>query len=114
MLKASAVDLLQRLVDPRSAKAAAGERFIEAFRHGSLVVEIYAPRGNDTQTPHTRDEVYFVLSGSGEFVHGGERHRFTIGDTLFVPAGVEHRFENFSDDLAAWVVFYGPEGGEHA
>jgi hypothetical protein len=23
-----------------------------------------------------------------------------------------HRFENFSDDLAVWVFFYGPEGGE--
>jgi hypothetical protein len=31
---------------------------------------------------------------------------------LFVPAGVVHRFEDFSDDLAIWVMFYGPEGGE--
>jgi hypothetical protein len=31
---------------------------------------------------------------------------------LFAAAGVEHRFENFSDDLALWVIFYGPEGGE--
>jgi len=33
-------------------------------------------------------------------------------DFLFVPSGVEHHFENFSDDLAVWVIFYGPEGGE--
>jgi mannose-6-phosphate isomerase-like protein (cupin superfamily) len=39
---------------------------------------------------------------------------FAVGDALFVAAGVEHRFENFSDDLAAWVAFYGPEGGERA
>jgi hypothetical protein len=31
---------------------------------------------------------------------------------LFVPAGVEHRFEDFSDDFAVWVVFWGPDGGE--
>jgi hypothetical protein len=31
---------------------------------------------------------------------------------LFVPAGAEHRFEDFTDDLTVWVVFYGPEGGE--
>ena len=31
---------------------------------------------------------------------------------LFVPAGVEHRFDDFSDDFAAWVVFFGPKGGE--
>jgi hypothetical protein len=29
-----------------------------------------------------------------------------------VKAGVEHRFEEFSKDLAVWVVFYGPDGGE--
>ncbi len=34
------------------------------------------------------------------------------GNVLFVPAGMEHRFENFRDDLAVWVFFYGPEGGE--
>ena len=39
---------------------------------------------------------------------------FGPGDLLFVPAGVEHRFEEFSDDLAVWVVFYGPDGGEQA
>ncbi len=31
---------------------------------------------------------------------------------LFVAAGAEHRFEDFTQDFAAWVVFYGPEGGE--
>jgi hypothetical protein len=25
---------------------------------------------------------------------------------------VEHRFEDFSDGLAIWVIFYGPDGGE--
>ena len=37
---------------------------------------------------------------------------FGCGDVLFVPAGVVHRFEDFSDELVVWVVFYGPEGGE--
>jgi hypothetical protein len=27
-------------------------------------------------------------------------------------AGVEHRFEESSDDLVVWVIFYGPDGGE--
>lgn len=73
---------------------------------------MYAPRGTDPQTPHVRDEVYFVVSGSGEFVVAGERAPFAAGDALFVGAGIEHRFENFTGDFAAWVVFYGPEGGE--
>jgi mannose-6-phosphate isomerase-like protein (cupin superfamily) len=77
-----------------------------------MEVEIYAPRGTDPQTPHTRDEVYVIFSGSGMFVNGPERHPFGPGDVLFVPAGIEHRFEGFTDDLVVWVVFYGPEGGE--
>ena len=112
MLKASIGDLVARLPGPRTARWPDGERFIEAFAHGSLVVELYAPIGTDPQTPHDRDEVYFVVSGSGDFVAAGERSPFRAGDALFVAAGVEHRFENFSADFAAWVVFYGPSGGE--
>ena len=89
-----------------------GERFVAAFRHGTLEVELYAPRGHDPQTPHSRDEVYVVISGRGEFVVGRKRKRFEPGDFLFVAAGVPHKFEKFSDDLAVWVMFYGPDGGE--
>jgi mannose-6-phosphate isomerase-like protein (cupin superfamily) len=93
---------------------AGGERFAKVLEHESLLVEIYAPRGTDPQRPHTRDELYVVVSGGGRFVNGGERHAFEPGDVLFVPAGVVHRFEEFTDDLVVWVVFYGPEGGERA
>jgi mannose-6-phosphate isomerase-like protein (cupin superfamily) len=89
-----------------------GKPFVVAHEHGSLSVELYAPRGIDAQTPHRRDEEYVVIRGEGSFVNGPERHRFGPGDLLFVPAGVEHRFEDISDDLAVWVVFYGPDGGE--
>ena len=85
---------------------------MELFTHGTLAVELYAPRGDDPQTPHSRDEVYVVAHGSGYFRNGNERHHFGPGDVLFVPAEVTHRFEQFSDDLAVWVFFYGPEGGE--
>lgn len=89
-----------------------GERFVKVLEHGSMEVEIYAPRGTDPQKPHTRDELYVVVVGTGEFVDGGGRHPFGPGDVLFVPSGVEHRFEDFTDDFATWVIFYGPEGGE--
>ena len=91
-----------------------GSPFVLAHEHESLSVELYAPRGVDAQTPHRRDEVYVVVRGEGWFVNGRERHRFDPGDLLFVKAGVEHRFEDFTDDLAVWVVFYGPDGGEQA
>ncbi len=91
-----------------------GERWAVVLEHGTLEVEVYAPRGSDPQKPHTRDEVYVVISGRGEFVNGATRERFAPGDVLFVPAEEEHRFESFTDDLVVWVIFYGPEGGEAA
>ena len=88
------------------------QRFSTLFQHGSMSVEIYAPRGNDPQEAHKRDELYVILSGTGVFVKDGERQRIEPGEVLFGPAGVDHRFEEFSDDFATWVFFYGPDGGE--
>lgn len=94
--------------------AEGGVRFVELFRHGSLSVEMYAPRGHDPQLPHTRDEVYVVAQGSGTFWDGETRRPFVAGDFLFVEAGRPHRFEEFTRDVAVWVMFYGPDGGERA
>ncbi len=84
------------------------------FEHGTLSVELYKPEKVDLQQPHTRDEVYVIISGTGDFLNGTARTTFGPGDFLFVPAEVEHRFENFTDDFSTWVLFYGPEGGESA
>jgi mannose-6-phosphate isomerase-like protein (cupin superfamily) len=92
--------------------APSGKEFTTLFRHGSLEVEIYKPAGVDKQKPHTRDEIYVVISGNGFFVNGESREPFGPGDFLFAAAGVVHRFEDFTKDFATWVFFYGPEGGE--
>nr|WP_299384473.1 cupin domain-containing protein [Allomuricauda sp.] len=102
-------------IDPKEALEKLSQQqgpFMTLFNHGTLEVEIYQPEKVDLQQPHTRDEVYVVISGTGEFLNGGVRTNFGPGDFLFVPAGVEHRFENFTDDFSTWVLFYGPEGGE--
>lgn len=88
------------------------DRYVEPAHHGTMTLGMYAPYQHDPQEPHEQDELYFVVSGSGVFVHGGERSDFRAGDALFVAAGVEHRFEDFTDDFAAWVVFWGATGGE--
>jgi mannose-6-phosphate isomerase-like protein (cupin superfamily) len=82
------------------------------FAHGSLEVELYAPRGMDKQIPHERDEIYVVSRGNAEFFDGNSRQRVEAGSFIFVPAGQIHRFERFSDDFLVWVCFYGPDGGE--
>lgn len=86
--------------------------FVTLLEHGSMYVEYYQPEKVDLQTPHDQDELYVIDAGAGIFFNNGIRHYFKKGDVLFAPAGVEHRFEQFSDDFATWVIFYGPKGGE--
>jgi len=95
--------------------------------HGTMELRWFAPKAHDPQTPHDRDELYIVASGTGIFmravesspfddkallVQGEERVPFGPGNALFVPAGTVHCFEEFSADFATWIIFYGPEGGE--
>ena len=95
-----------------AAKSSEDGRYAILLEHGTLEIGFYKPEGHDPQQPHDRDEVYIVQSGSGVFLCDDERQAFEPGEALFVPAGVQHRFESFSDDFAAWVMFYGPPGGE--
>lgn len=91
-----------------------GEHAVRLLQRGSLDARLaLAPRTPPTEvTPHAQDEVYVIVRGQGVLFHDGKRDRFEAGDLLFVAAGVEHRFEEYSDDLAVWVIFYGPQGGE--
>lgn len=105
-MRSTVTDALEKLA------GSDGALFIKLMEHGSMSVEIYRPVKTDRQTPHLQDELYVIISGTGEFLNNGERSAFGPGDILFVPAGIEHRFENFTEDFATWVIFYGPDGGE--
>jgi mannose-6-phosphate isomerase-like protein (cupin superfamily) len=102
---------MRERVTPRTAEKklqdAGGARYVSIFEHGRLELEYYRPDGTDPQQPHTRDEVYFVISGTGFFVLDGERQPFGPGEVLLVPKGVPHHFEDFSTDFAAWAIFVG-------
>lgn len=111
-MKASSAELLQRLPGKITEKWPEGERFVTAFAHGSMSVELYAPVGHDPQTPHAQDELYFIHAGTGQLVIAEACQTFMPGDVFFVPAGVEHHFEGFTPDFSTWVVFWGPQGGE--
>ncbi|MGE3848699.1 MAG: cupin domain-containing protein [Gammaproteobacteria bacterium] len=87
----------------------AGRLSVQALDSGDVELRYYAPRGSDEQTPHARDELYFVIAGSGSFVRAGASASFAPGDVLFAAAGEVHRFEDFTADFATWVLFYGPD-----
>lgn len=63
----------------------------------------------DEQEPHDDDEVYVVLGGRGKIDAAGERINLSEGATVFVPAGVPHRFVEFGT-LSTLVIFTPPAG----
>lgn len=87
--------------------------FTVLLQHGTMSIEYFAPKGEDTQQPHLQDELYVIASGKSNFMCGNEFIDCEKGDVLFVPAGMEHRFIHFTDDFATWVIFYGAKGGEN-
>ena len=111
-MKASLAEILAKMPGPVTPNWPGGEPFADAFRHGTMSVEVFAPRGTDAQEPHDQDELYFVVGGTAEFVHMGKRMAVANGDALFVPAHDTHHFEKMSADFTTWVVFWGPKGGE--
>jgi mannose-6-phosphate isomerase-like protein (cupin superfamily) len=112
VLSAEVAELLARLPAPPSKDWPQGEPFTVALAHGTMSVEVYAPRGNDPQTPHEQDELYIVFQGRAVLELEGERREAPAGTVLFVPARARHRFYELTADFAAWVVFWGPQGGE--
>lgn len=84
-------------------------RFVQVMNDGNMKVEYFAPKHPDRQHPHSQDELYIIIAGEAKFLRDGETIMCNRGDVLFVPAKMEHRFMNFSEDFATWVIFYGEE-----
>jgi quercetin dioxygenase-like cupin family protein len=82
---------------------------------GSLTaVEVLAAPGGGPP-PHVHaneDEMWFVLDGEFEILHGEEMLRLTAGGFAFVPRGTLHRFENVSDTPSRVLIVFTPGGFE--
>lgn len=61
--------------------------------------------GTDPQQPHSEDELYYVVSGRGAIIVGGEERAVGPGSLVFVPEQVPHRFTDIAEDLVILVVF---------
>jgi len=87
------------------------ERYLEFVRVSSLSVGIYVLDGGalDPQTPHSEDEVYYVVSGRAKMTTGadGDLHSFDVGPgtIIYVPARVRHSFYDITERLAVLVFF---------
>lgn len=112
MTFASLNELIGKLWERESDVYPDGEPFVDAVQSGTMSVELFAPRGDDVQEPHDQDEAYIIIQGKASLMRGDDEIRCGTGDVLVVPALVEHRFRDMSDDFMCWAIFWGPKGGE--
>ena len=103
-----------RTFDPTAAVArlrGAGGGYEIVHESPGLELGVYvlvAPEP-DRQQPHSDDEVYVVLEGTGTLEVEGERVDLRESQAVYVPAGADHRFVGY-EQLAVLVVFERPKG----
>jgi mannose-6-phosphate isomerase-like protein (cupin superfamily) len=64
----------------------------------------HALQGRKTSDHHKHEnleQVYYILSGSGEVLFEGERHPVEAGDAVYLPSGIHHQM--FNDDSDEWL-----------
>jgi mannose-6-phosphate isomerase-like protein (cupin superfamily) len=83
--------------------------YLEFLRVTSMSAGVYflPAGGNDSQRPHTEDEVYYIIKGRGSIRVGTRDRLVEPGDFIFVEAREEHRFHSITEDLTL-LVFFAP------
>lgn len=81
-----------------------GYEIVHASPGLELGVYVLVAPEPDRQQPHDDDEVYLVLDGRGTLDVEGEHFELREGDSVFVPAGAEHRFIGY-EELCVLVIF---------
>ncbi len=69
------------------------------------------PRGG--QVPwhdHDQEEVYFIISGSGQMCVGDEMETVGGGQAVYIPSGVHHQLTNIGDEPLTMIYCYAPAG----
>jgi mannose-6-phosphate isomerase-like protein (cupin superfamily) len=92
-----------------SQQASTDKLYLEFLRVPDLSLGLYAlPAGStDPQSPHTEDEVYYVISGKARITVGKEDHEVRAGSIVYVAKNVEHHFHSIEADLQV-LVFFAP------
>ncbi|HHH49567.1 MAG TPA: cupin domain-containing protein [Saprospiraceae bacterium] len=84
-----------------------GELWLPFLKKETLLTGVYAipAGGDDPQSPHTMDEVYYILKGKAKFQAGEEKSEAHKGSIIYVKANVEHHFYDIDEDLEVLVFF---------
>jgi mannose-6-phosphate isomerase-like protein (cupin superfamily) len=101
--------------DIEAARAASGRLYHEFKRVPDLSAGIYVldAGATDPQSPHSEDELYYVVAGRAVVTVGTETRSVVPGSLVFVAATVPHRFHDIAERLELLVVF-GPAEGDRA
>jgi mannose-6-phosphate isomerase-like protein (cupin superfamily) len=87
--------------------------YLEFLKVPDLSMGLYVlpAGGTDPQSPHTEDEVYYVVSGRAKIKVADEDRSVEAGSIVYVAKNVEHRFHSIEEELTL-LVFFAP--GEYA
>ena len=83
--------------------------YLEFLKVPDLSMGLYVlPTGGvDSQSPHTEDEVYYILSGRAKIQVAGEDQDVRAGSIVYVAKNVDHRFHSIEEELQV-IVFFAP------
>ena len=97
------------LTDLISQQKDSEKLYIEFLKVPDLSMGLYVlPTGGlDPQSPHTEDEVYYVVSGRAKIKVGDEDRDVGAGSIVYVAKNVEHRFHSIEEELKV-IVFFAP------
>jgi len=97
------------LADLLSEHGQSSNRYHEFLHIPSMSVGLYRllTGATDPQSPHTEDELYYVLSGKALINVSGEDRPVKAGSLIFVGANVPHKFHSIEEDLDV-LVFFAP------
>jgi mannose-6-phosphate isomerase-like protein (cupin superfamily) len=92
-----------------SERESSNKLYLEFLKVPDLSMGLYVlPAGGaDPQSPHTEDEVYYVLNGRAKILVAEENRDVQAGSIIYVEKKVAHRFHSIEEDLTV-LVFFAP------
>lgn len=92
-----------------SQRESSSKLYLEFLKVPDLSMGLYVlpAGGTDPQSPHTEDEVYYVVSGRAQIKVADEDRDVQAGAIVYVAKNVEHRFHSIKEELTL-LVFFAP------
>ena len=92
-----------------SQRESTNKLYLEFLKAPDLSMGLYVllAGGVDPQSPHTEDEVYYVVSGRARIKVAEEDRDVQAGSIVYVAKNVEHRFHSIEEELTV-IVFFAP------